>query len=312
MHYLFCFSKRAFKQNKQLLKIKQRRLNIKKLKKKAEIIYHLNNYKINIFTKVKINQLNKNRTKIIYLFLKSYFNTSKVRSLIYIKKKKKNIQLRFWLRFKNYFYKKLIKKLKKFPKTGMLSSQYVHVLSRKNLIYQTRSKYRSKVVTLNYFTNYIYMCTKFICIYLYNLNSFIYFFSSNSTYKNIWLDSDFCVTTSSWHTDTLNIKKKTFSSLTNRTKFYKLNNFTTENYNNNDITTLYENRRYFELFFFEEDAKKKEEMYKELLKNANFKNLNYIHTINFFIILDCINTYKKPLKNYIYIYIYFYKKLLSK
>jgi hypothetical protein len=56
MNYLFCFSKRAFKQNKQQLKIKQRRLNIKKSKKKLEIIQHLREYKHRIHINVTLNQ----------------------------------------------------------------------------------------------------------------------------------------------------------------------------------------------------------------------------------------------------------------
>jgi hypothetical protein len=56
MNYLFCFSKRAFKQNKQQLKLKKKPLNIKKSKKKLEIIQHLREYKRSIYIYVILNQ----------------------------------------------------------------------------------------------------------------------------------------------------------------------------------------------------------------------------------------------------------------
>jgi hypothetical protein len=172
------------------------------------------------------------------------------------------------------------------------------------------------VVTLNYFNNYIYTYTKYIYIYIYNINSSLYFFSSNNTYKNIWVDTDFYLNTSSWYTNTLNLKPKRFSCINNTNKFCRLTNFSIENYNNSDIIKLYENKQLIEIFFTENNNQKKDEIYKELLQKIDTQSINYINTINFFLILNYTVNHKRSIKDYTYGYMsfykYFYKKLIPK
>jgi hypothetical protein len=56
MNALFCFSKRAFKQNKQQQKMKQWTQQARKSKKRVELIRYYTDYKNKISTKINLNQ----------------------------------------------------------------------------------------------------------------------------------------------------------------------------------------------------------------------------------------------------------------
>jgi hypothetical protein len=66
----------------------------------------------------------------------------------------------------------------------VLSSHYAHILSRKNMTYQTRSKYRAKTLNLNFFNYYFYFFTKFLYAYAYTKDNLIYHVSTDPAKKN--------------------------------------------------------------------------------------------------------------------------------
>lgn len=290
---LFCFSKRAFKQSKQQRKTNNWIQNTRKSKKTLGLIKYYNQYKNNINTKINLNQWVKNDEKIILFFLKSYYFNKKLITKLTKYKKYSKKQLKLWVLFKNKFFKNLKNRLAHYPKTGVLSSHYVHILSRKNLTYQTRSKYRSKTPNLNFFNHYFYFFTKFIHMYVNSINTNLYYFSTNVTYKTIWVDEDFYTNTSEWHNNSLSIKKKTYMFITRRHTFYTLFNINTNNQDNTVVLDLYKNKTLINSFFLEEEPLKKDLIYTEITSVLSINTLNYIHLINMFI----FSTYTKNYKN---------------
>lgn len=95
MNYLFCFSKRAFKQNRQLIKLRSKLNNLKNRKKRFELISYIKQYKNTIRYKINLNQWLFNCNTLQFFFLKSFFNKSKVLNLLKISKflKKKQLTL---------------------------------------------------------------------------------------------------------------------------------------------------------------------------------------------------------------------------
>jgi hypothetical protein len=204
MNYLFCFSKKAFKQNRQLLKLRVKLSTLKNRKKRRELIAYTNQYKNTVRYKINLNQWFFNTNTLRSFFFRSYFNSTKtvkkLRASLFFKKK----QILLWFFLKNRFYRYSRNFLKQYTKTGVLSSHFVHILSRKNLTYQTRSKYRSKVFNLSKYNNYMYKSVKYVCTYNQILNSLLYCFTTNHTKKHLWTDEDFGIKTSSWATSFLN------------------------------------------------------------------------------------------------------------
>ncbi len=314
-NYSFCFSKRAFKQNKQQQKIKQRLKNLRKSKKRTELIQYFVNYKNNISLKVSLNQWNKNNNKIVSFFLNSYYNTKKQQALLYRKKpmynKTTKKQFKIWLVFKNFFYKKLHAQLRAFPKTGILSSHYVHVLSRKNMTYQTRSKYRSKTLNLNFFNYYFYFFTKFMYTYVHSLNNQLYYFSTNVSHKNSWVDEDFYTNKTTWYDTTTNIKKFSYVNVIYRSSFIKLFNINVENYVESDVSDIHKHKKLIADFFSEEDQKKKENKFLDLTQKLQPNSLNYVYAINLFIVSAYFKKYNynvlKQIHKCVFVFLSMYK-----
>jgi hypothetical protein len=69
--------------------------------------------------------------------------------------------------------------LKRYTKIGFLSSHFVHILSKKNLTYQTRSKYRAHNYNLNGHSYNITRNIKQMIIYNHLLNALLYNFTAN-------------------------------------------------------------------------------------------------------------------------------------
>lgn len=311
MQYLFCFSKKALKQNKQEVKLKKLFIKLKKYKTKKNIesITYFTNFKNKIMYNIKLNQWPKNNQKVIILFFKSYFVKKYI--LTFFKKinkyKKKLIFL--WFLFKNKFYKELYNYLNNFLKIGYLSSHYVHILSRKNLMYQARLKYRSKHVKLNYFNYYVYNFTKFIYLYLYSLNTKLYFFTTNSIHKNIWLNDEFNICTSLWGYTINNVQNSVVVNWFNRSKIITLDSLNTYQFNNKILCDIYKNLDIINNFFYENDKKKHNDLFNILLQKLQHDTINYICAAKFFI--QNINTLQKINYNIylisLYQHLYLYK-----
>ncbi len=140
--YLFCFSKRAFKQNRANSKYKA---NKKKFIRKSKLNKFAPRYKFyNRLIKniVKMNQWNVNKKPLKYKFINSFF----LQNNFFVGSKKYHFtfffKLKLWSIFKNRYNLFLKKFIVRYVHLGALSSHIVHALSRKNLTYQTRSKYR--------------------------------------------------------------------------------------------------------------------------------------------------------------------------
>lgn len=242
---IFCFSKRAIKQKKQF----QQYLNSKtatQFKKNINLNQNLKLYKF-YGLYFKQHQWVKELNIIKGLFLNSYFLNH--RSLVQLLSDKipTHMQLYVWYRFKNRINKDLNLKIKAFPKLGMLSSHFVHFISKKNISYQNRSKYNAKIFNLNSIYLYIYIATIFLYNFIKLLNKNVYFFTNNLTKQSTWVDDEFSTITSNWinfdHSGDL------------------LNNL---NYNLADFVAISDQSALIQTYSVEEDATKKENLYMEI------------------------------------------------
>lgn len=209
--YLFYFSKRRFRLNKQQIKYKKiRRARIKRRKFK-EFVMLCSLYKRYIRRYYVRNQWNLNRQKIKIFFLSTFFfnlfTTLKLRK--WKRNKKYNYcvrphhQLIAWFIFFNKFIKKTKRIIRKYPRIGTLSSNIVHVVSRKNITYQTRSKFRSKTFNMKHNTLWLYERSMALNVYTSLLLFSLYSFASNPKTRNIYRDKDFNITTSPVISNTL-------------------------------------------------------------------------------------------------------------
>jgi hypothetical protein len=101
----------------------------------------------------------------------------------------KNVYL--WYKLTNLYYIDIINTLSNYPQTGMLSSHFVHFLSKKNIVYQTKSKYRSKIINMNSVYSYLYMYANILYLYLQLLNWNLYFFTANVSKQTLTTNSEF-------------------------------------------------------------------------------------------------------------------------
>lgn len=264
----------------------------RKSKKTLELIRYYNNYKNKVYSSINLNQWSHHTNNVHSFFLNSFFFEKKLMNKFYKHTKFGKKQIKMWFLFKNRYLKNLTKKLSHYPKTGVLSSHYVHILSRKNMTYQTRSKYRSKTANLNFFNYYFYFFTKFVYTYMYTLQSILYYFSTNSTQKSIWIDEDFYTHTTNWYSNTLNLKKKNYFNIVKRKNFYFMFNINPTILSNKIITELYKNKQQINEFFIEEDVQKKDKIYIDLSSNIDFDTINYIHSVNLFIFSTYTPIYK--------------------
>lgn len=181
---LFCFSKRAIKYRKQLIKyIKPSTFT----KRSAQPLIF---YKFYIISLVLYNQWLSNKFLLQTLFLKSFYkrkNTiNAVKEKTYFSK-----QVYLWYKLNNIFHTNLSASLLKYPNTGMLSSHFVHFLAKKNVTYQTRSKYRAKIFNMNSIYYYVYVYSTILYSYLQLVDLKLYFFTSNISKQHTITDEHF-------------------------------------------------------------------------------------------------------------------------
>lgn len=183
-NYLFCFSKRAIKQSKQLPKFRSKLGNIQSKRRKAELIYYITKYKNMVRYKINLNQWHKNFDMLKRTYMFSFFTNARnwTTKPAYIKDLKPRLML--WFLFKYRFNKFMRFFLKRYTKIGFLSSHFVHILSKKNLTYQTRSKYRAHSYNLNGHSYNITLNMKKLFIYNQLLNNLLYNFTANISKRN--------------------------------------------------------------------------------------------------------------------------------
>ena len=165
--YLFCFSKRAFRYNKLMLKFLNKR-NHRQLNQRNTTM-SMNQYKNLIIQRIRVNQWILNNQRMHLFYKKSYFYTNNTLSKFTNKTK-----LILWFKFKNKFHRFFLIFLKNYTHLGILSSHFVHILSRKNLTYQVWSKYRARVFDINNTTKYTSTCTSLVSSYSWSILILLY------------------------------------------------------------------------------------------------------------------------------------------
>jgi hypothetical protein len=197
-NYLFCFSKRAIKQNKQLSKFRSKLSNIQSKRRRAELIDYVTKYKNMVRYKINLNQWHKSFDMLKHIYMFSFFThpgnwSTKSNSIKDLKSR-----LMLWFLFKYKFNKFMRFFLKRYTKIGFLSSHFVHILSKKNLTYQTRSKYRAHNYNLNGHSYNITRNIKQMIIYNHLLNALLYNFTANISKRTNWYDDMYNFQTSEW------------------------------------------------------------------------------------------------------------------
>lgn len=242
---LFCFSKRSTKYKKQLNRIHKINKKTKSLPKNLLL------YKFYINNLIMYDQWLRTKTILHKLFLNSfYINKAKSINLKSLFKKKKKVftnffkKVYFWYKLKTLFHKNLLTSLSSYPDTGMLSSHFVHFLSKKNVVYQTRSKYRSKIVNMNYIYYYLYLYSKCLHWYLQTLDWNLYFFTSNPSKQRVLTDVNFNTNISNWNSNNQNLDYNTQINF--------------ENYNVLNYNNIVSKKTLINQYYNEIDIKKKE------------------------------------------------------
>jgi len=248
---LFCFSKRAIKYRKQLNNIKS--FNKKTQQSIAVYKFYTNNL-------IMYNQWLYNKSNVFALFLHSYYThkntlTKRLTNLTAFK-----WQIYIWYLLKNKYNIDLKKALHNYVKTGMLSSHFVHFLSKKNVTYQTRSKYRSKIFNMNPIYYYLYLYSNLLYTYLKVLDCSMYFFTANLSKNRVTVDDSFTTTISNWNYLNSDKNHKVILNLVD--------------YTLNDYRCIINNKNMLDVYFTELDTQKKELLLDTLSKlSSNFVSI---------------------------------------
>lgn len=186
--YLFCFSKKFMKTQRRFLNLVYIAKNAQTKKQKRrfkEIIKYKNTLKFKFFFNQWLFSKNK-----LHFFLKNAFFLEKkfYKTSIFVK----------WFLFKMRFHKKMLKKITNFSRTGIISSHYVHFFLRKNITYQSRSKYRASVFNANFIAYHNNITMFNILKYVRILNNLLYFYTSNINKQNSWIDDKMELNMSNW------------------------------------------------------------------------------------------------------------------
>lgn len=204
-----CFSKRSLKQ--QTLTFNSYHFNSK-----------FRNFIINsiethsVFTRIFIryNYWLFNKQHFNIFFLKSSF----CRILTDISSSKKVSMYKAWFIYKNVFLKKLLMYLHHYTNYGILSSHYVHFMVKKNLTYQIRSKYRTRIFNLVNNQVYIYLYSILLQSYSSVIYKTLHQFNLSFNLQSNSVTEDFTKITPIYYSNTLkysNTIKRTFSNFNN-------------------------------------------------------------------------------------------------
>lgn len=303
-NYLFAYSKRALKQGRQLKKIRKKLETLKTLKKRRELISYAVQYKNTIRYKFMINQWYKNILLLKGRFLTSYYFKKWTSQNLLNFTTSYERQLWFWFIFKNRFNRFTRRFFRKYLKAGFLSSHFVHIFSKKNAVYQVRSKYRSHTHNLNICSNYVYNNTKSLVTYNNLLKSLLYFFTMNTSKRSIWVDSDFNLITTSWEYSI--IPKQVASKHNAYASMFMINN---ANFNSNYYKNLFELRHLFKEFFEATERSAQETIYKTIQEQAAPELLDYIYFMRPMLSVMVDNHVDNAPLHTVYRYLYLYKQL---
>lgn len=299
--YLSFFSKRSIKQFKKNKKLYQLRF-IKQKKKQLNIITDYLNSRRILTHKLYYNQWIYNDAAVHTLFLKSFYQHTKL---------KHNSKILLWFKTKNRLYLNTYRDTTNYPKTGILSSHLVHFFLYKNLVYQSRSKYRASIRNLNAFSRYIYWYCMLMSAWTKLLKKKMYFFTSTLSKKNYELDDFFGRVDTHWETS------KLMTDRLNLTNQFTLNTYTgkflvnSDMYGFNHYHALHKYRNQLVALCTSLDAAARDKVYSNLVKSmgqdftiemlSQYRLLTYDHSIIVY------HLYDLQLWKYVVAYYIFYK-----
>jgi hypothetical protein len=283
---------------------------------KKDTTYNPRFFKMLFKYNIQQHQWNFNRNKLPILFLQSSFlkklTTKKKRGKPILKK----TLLYFWFIVKRRYHKQLKRKARRFIKSGFFSVYAGRSFLNKLFFYHTKSKYIARYFNLRTIEYYIYIYNKWLLLYFKAMNTKCFFFTSNPSRKNIYLDELFNVYTTNWNSHSLFFKKN--SKLKDvRTAQNWINIKYNTNFYDYSATDLNKLRKYHDtikIYFVESDSVKK-----DLILN-DFKNIllqddtpsNFLEIIFYYnnllytsVIEECCVT--QSIKNYIIEYYTLYK-----
>lgn len=197
--YLSFFSKRAIKAKKQIQRY-QTALK-KKHRLSRESVHKLITHRRLILSTLYYNQWTLQSKKLKTFFINSYF-----------KKKFRNRRRIFqlWFSTRKRYNTTTYRFIRNYANKGIISSHFVHFLLVKNMVYQSRSKYKSKIYDTSAFSYYVYFCTKLIQMHSSNIQKNLFQFTSNFSKTNVRMNEDFTISVEGWlpHTPKLQYSHK--------------------------------------------------------------------------------------------------------
>jgi len=188
-------------------------------------------------------------------------------------------QLLMWYLFKHKYSRLTARKIKKFPQTGVLSSHFVHLVSKKNFTYQNWSKYKSRQLNMNRLRSYVYLCTTLMYSYIMTINTNMYFFTKSLDKYRMHVDEDFNTSLLPWYT-VYKTNIKGITGLSNYSRYF-LNNPIAINHTDYDHKTIYEIHKNLPKileFLNETDASKKEQLYNTIQNILTYKTATIAFT----------------------------------
>jgi hypothetical protein len=183
----------------------------------------------------------------------------------------------------------MLKFLQKYSSLGILSSHFVHILSRKNLTYQVWSKYKSKTFNMTTHNAWIHNQIKYTIVYNQFLLNTLYFFTANPSLQSIYYDGTFNIQT-------------TECTKINKSNLHTNNNL---NINNNieDIRNIYKHFSIIEDFLNETDKQKKEQQQNELsVIGLDGQKIVFYSFFIFYKNYENIKNYEQQVLKHLYLY----------
>lgn len=274
---------------------------------KKDTAYNPRFFKMLFKYNIQQHQWNFNRNKLPILFLQSnYLKKFKLKKSV--KPILKKTLLYFWFIVKRRYHKHLKWKAHRFIKSSFFSVYAGRSFLNKLFFYHTKSKYNARYFNLRTLEYYIYIYNKWLLLYFKAINTKCFFFTSNPSRKNIYLDDLFNVYTTNWNSHSLFFKKNSklkdirtaqdWINIKYNTNFY--------DYSVTDLTKLIKYRNAIQSYFVETDKVKKDLIlndFKNILLqddvSSNFLEIIYYYNNLFYTIVTEEFCVKQLIKNYV-------------
>lgn len=204
-------------------------------------------------------------------FRQSYYNKQRILDKTLLHSNYKSKQLYLFYKLRKKLTKPLYNKTTSLVKLGILSSHFVHFISKKNITYQSRSKYKSNINDANLLHNYIWLYTDFIHKLVNTTLVSTFFFTTNISIKQEMIDEDFNPIRSNWFSSGSHFLSKCVN--------VRPDNLNTNEYTLQDYLLLTKNADSLRNYLLETDNLKKETQLNNLLNIVGDKNMHIVATI---------------------------------